>query len=199
MAPFRAWMPATRRYKRRRILRVVLAILGLWALIDILTVQSKTKTIPPLVKNTDRVFISALAWNNEDVLREYWSANLIALCRALGPLRVYVSIYESGSYYDDTRGALQELSANLKRNGVDNSIITDETNHQEVKDDMITTPDGEHMPRRIPYLARLRNKSLQPLKELIETGRAFDKILFLNDVVFSVCPIPPPDNGRNEI
>jgi hypothetical protein len=38
--------------------------------------------------------------------------------------------------------------------------------------------------RRIPYLARMRNKVLEPL----ENGNVtFDRVLFLNDVVFSVC------------
>jgi hypothetical protein len=51
----------------------------------------------------------------------------------------------------------------------------------------IDTPRGRKELRRIPYLSRLRNWTLQPLLELARQGEKFDKVLFLNDVVFSVC------------
>ena len=45
--------------------------------------------------------------------------------------------------------------------------------------------------RRIPYLARLRNLVMEPLFEMKKSGQTVDKILFLNDVVFT------NDNVRN--
>src|SRR4051794_24727528 len=40
--------------------------------------------------------------------------------------------------------------------------------------------------RRIPFLANLRNRSLQPFFDLEKNGQTFDQILFLNDVVFTL-------------
>lgn len=50
----------------------------------------------------------------------------------------------------------------------------------------IETPRGKKELRRIPYLAKLRNKTLQDLIDLYKKGVTFDKVLFLNDVVFTV-------------
>lgn len=40
--------------------------------------------------------------------------------------------------------------------------------------------------RRIPYLAKLRNKAMEPLRGL-SPGEKFNKVLWINDVVFTVC------------
>jgi hypothetical protein len=49
--------------------------------------------------------------------------------------------------------------------------------------------------RRIPYLAAARNRAMVPLRELAgregEQRRVFDKVVWLNDVIFSVCPLSP--------
>jgi hypothetical protein len=50
----------------------------------------------------------------------------------------------------------------------------------------IDTPRGKRELRRIPYLSKLRNISLKPLADLALKGIKFDRILFLNDVVFTV-------------
>jgi len=44
--------------------------------------------------------------------------------------------------------------------------------------------DEKSFVRRIPYLASLRNKLLEPLQEFQVVGRKFDKVIFFNDVVF---------------
>ena len=41
-------------------------------------------------------------------------------------------------------------------------------------------------PRRISHLANVRNKALEPLRIPRENGIVFDKIVFLNDIDFSV-------------
>ena len=51
----------------------------------------------------------------------------------------------------------------------------------------IDTPKGKRELRRIPYLSRLRNWTLEPLQELAREGERFGKILFFNDIVFTVC------------
>ena len=47
------------------------------------------------------------------------------------------------------------------------------------------TAYGKEM-RRIPYPASVWNEALKPLSTLGESGAKFDKILYINDVVFSV-------------
>ncbi|KAK4148840.1 glycosyltransferase [Chaetomidium leptoderma] len=138
-----------------------------------------------------RVYIASLHWNNEKILRAEWNRAVVDLVNTLGPENVFVSVYESGSW-DDSKGALRELDEELEKTGVARKIILDEETHRDLidgppeKEGWITIPDGRTMPRRIPYLSRLRNLSLQPLRDLAGNGTRFDHVLFLGDVVFSV-------------
>ena len=158
-----------------------------------------------------RVYIASLHWNNEAILRSHWNAAVLDLARALGPENVFVSIHESGSW-DRSADALRELDAALGDLGVARDIVLDPTTHkEEVERDVppgtpgwIPTSRGRHELRRIPYLARLRNRSLAPLRDMAvlaavaeATGkntdtkdgpqaRTFDRVLFLGDVVFTV-------------
>ncbi|KAK4172248.1 cryptococcal mannosyltransferase 1-domain-containing protein [Triangularia setosa] len=142
--------------------------------------------------HTRRVFIASLHWNNEKILRSDWNAAVLNLVNTLGPDNVFVSVYESGSW-DDSKGALRELDEQLEKTGVGRKIVLDKETH---KDLLHSTPGQEGgwiavgkekqlMPRRIPYLSQLRNKSLEPLIELAENGTSFDHVLFLGDVVFN--------------
>ncbi|KAK4126496.1 glycosyltransferase family 69 protein [Parathielavia appendiculata] len=152
--------------------------------------ESKTRAV--LTKPT-RVFIASLHWNNEEVLRSDWNKGVVDLVKALGPENVFVSVYESGSW-DDSKGALRELDRELEKTGVGKKIVLDEETHEDLiakptneKEGWINVPAyGRRMPRRIPYLSRLRNLSLQPLRELAMNGTMFDHVLFLGDVVFTV-------------
>jgi hypothetical protein len=109
-----------------------------------------------------------------------------------GKDNVYVSVQESGSW-DDSKGALRELDQALEKAGVRRRIILDDTTHEDeikkspAENGWIQTSRGAKELRRVPYLAKLRNLVLKPLQELAEAGEHFDKILFLNDVVFTVC------------
>lgn len=104
---------------------------------------------------------------------------------------------------DNTKAALHELQLLLEELGVRNRIILDKTSHEDLVKTRPTEPKegwirveqsgfekkgiqkGDYALRRIHYLAQLRNKALEPLWELAEHGEKFDKILFLNDVVFT--------------
>ncbi|KKY29119.1 putative polysaccharide export protein [Phaeomoniella chlamydospora] len=142
-----------------------------------------------------RLFIAATHWNNEAVLRSRWNDAILEIAQYFGPKNVYVSIHESGSW-DDTKGALRELEATLNEFGVGNTIVLDTTTH---KDEVEKTPSaddtgwidtsrGKKELRRIPYLAKIRNKALEPLVKMAAAHppQKFDNILFLNDVYFSV-------------
>jgi hypothetical protein len=141
----------------------------------------------------ERIFIASTHWNSEGVLRSHWNAAVVELVQSLGAENVYISIYEGGSW-DDTKGALRELDAALARLNVPRTVVLSEVTHQEeisrppAPTGWIDTARGHRELRRIPFLSRQRNGSLQPLFDIEkETGEQFDKILFLNDVVFKVC------------
>jgi len=145
-----------------------------------------------LLRGIERVYIASLHWNNEAILRSHWNNAVVELAKTLGPENIFISVYESGSW-DDSKGALRELDGRLERLGVARNITLSETTHLDeisrrpARHGWIETPRGKTELRRIPYLARLRNLTLRPLEELLEQGKTFDRILFLNDVVFTVC------------
>ena len=164
--------------------------------------QQRARTFPhnivPGVPPKESIFIASTLWNNEAIIRDYWSRAVIDLAKYLGPDRVYVSVYESGSY-DHLKDALRALDAELESSGTPRTFVLDPTTHAEeiakppAEEGWIDSPRGKREMRRSPYLARARNLSLRPLEEMARAGRFFDKILFLNDVVFTVtsCPCTP--------
>jgi hypothetical protein len=182
------------RNKSLRCLLIAVFILIIGTITEVLVVHSALGRASARESTNfaqQKVFIAAIHWNNEKVLREHWIPTLVELTKKMGPENVFVSIYESGSW-DDTKGALRLLDHMLAESGIPKKIVLDETTHlDEISrspsaDGWIETPRGKTELRRIPYLSRLRNVAMQPFYELRKTGLAFDKILFLNDVVFEV-------------
>jgi hypothetical protein len=207
----RGWR--VRRFLHRRLLRLTVYALAALVLLDLLTVlksyrrftetlQSHTYTepltLPTLAKN-QKIFIVATFWTNAYVIYHRWAQALVDLVEVLGPDNVYVSIYESGSI-DNTKEMLQWLDNMLDFHfpTIQKTITLDNTTHEDEIDagpfdsegnprsGWILPPQGTHGKeiRRIPYLSRLRNLSLQPLLDQHAKGHTYDKILFLNDVVF---------------
>lgn len=183
---------------RRSSFRVLLLTLFALNFLEIFYVRRSTSSSnydfsPAHEFQNQKIFISTTHWNNEAILRSHWNKAVEALVTSLGPDNVYVSIFESGSW-DNTKDALRLLDQNLGVLGVERTIILNDTTHADeiakppASSGWIDTPRGKKELRRIPYLSALRNLSLKPLEELAERGLRFDKILFLNDVVFTVCP-----------
>ena len=139
----------------------------------------------------ERLYIASLHWNNERILRSHWNNAVVALALALGQDNVFITVYESGSW-DNSKGALRDLDAQLEQHGIRRNITLSDTTHsdeiavEEKGSGWVDTPRGRRELRRIPYLSRLRNLTLEPLRELYLQGERFDRILFLNDVVFTV-------------
>lgn len=194
-----------RRLLRSRILRIILLIFSAWTFLEALYIHRNFvtgDTTPAPHSTGEKVFITGLAWNNEILLRTLLGNQIRDVALALGVGNVYISIYENGSY-DGTKDALRDLHAMLEAMGVRNRITLDETSHEDIVKGRPTSPKegwiridesghekvginkGDYALRRIHYLASLRNKALEPLWELAQKGEIFDKILFLNDVVFS--------------
>lgn len=180
----------------RRILLLalsLLAILHLSTLFRLSTPSPYSSTSPhPLPPQPiGRVFIAANFWNAAQIL-PFWSTSLLSLIDHLGAGNVFVSVYESGSW-DNTKQHLQALDAALEQQGVRRRILLEDRTHKsfitnppasgEEREGWVHTPDGGMGYRRIPFLAALRNMVLEPLRE---KGVRYDRILFLNDVVFTV-------------
>lgn len=185
-----------RRSQRSRYIRATLVILFLSVAIDFFSLTwslSHRPSIPTLESydRSQKIYIASIHWNNEAVLRSNWTDAVVNLAKYLGPDQVYVSVYESGSW-DDSKGALRLLDSKLEELGVNKTIVLNESTHADeiaqvaAPTGWIDTPRGQKELRRIPYLSKLRNLSLQPLADLAANNIKFDKILFLNDVVFSV-------------
>ena len=216
-----------RRYRRsfwRRRARLILTTLAAIALLDLFVLLNRYKIFqsnltsstvhsvsefPALARN-QKILICAQFWTNAKVLVENWNDDLLALIETLGRDNVYLSIYESGSF-DNTEDILRQLDTRLGQVQVHRRIVLDPTTHADevsAKHDE-NTPGWIHTPRsgtltelrRIPYLAKLRNKVLEPLTDQkvldlmfhdelhdVNVGHnsqpQFDKILFLNDVHF---------------
>lgn len=177
----------------RRLL-IVLVLSMIVAMTEVLSIHSALSRAAldrPVNFGPQRVFIVGIHWNNEQILRSHWIHALIALTGEIGPENVFVSIYESGSW-DDTKGALRLLDNLLEERGIPRRIILDNTTHlDEISKSpsvrgRIKTSRSKTELRRIPYLAQLRNVAMQPLYDMQNAALAFDKILFLNDVVFEV-------------
>lgn len=204
MSPFRR--PG---HLRRTWLRLAVLFLLIVLSVDfVLTIVSNipSRRVPPIaisptnlstIRN-DRIFIASMHWNNEFVIRSHWSAAVLDLVRHFGADNVYISISESGSW-DNTKGALRDLDLQLGELGVERSIEMLETTHKDEiehipgphEDGWIWTSRSRKELRRIPYLARIRNQVMEKLNQLADRsngqgGRTFDKILWLNDVIFTV-------------
>ncbi|GAB7352058.1 hypothetical protein MBLNU459_g2566t1 [Dothideomycetes sp. NU459] len=138
---------------------------------------------------TERIFVASTHWNNELILRSHWIPAVLDLTRHFGADNIFISVVESGSW-DNSKDALRELDLELEKAAIQRKIVLNDTTHADeisspaIGEGWIKTPRGKIELRRIPYLSRMRNLSLQPLVELAEAGMRFDKILFLNDVVF---------------
>jgi hypothetical protein len=184
-----------RSLRHRSIVKRILQIAGILFLVQSI-VDYRRSRAPYLgevgAPDGQKIFIASIHWNNEKILRSHWVPGVLGLVDHFGKDNVYVSVQESGSW-DDSKGALRELDQSLEQAGVRRRIILDETTHEDeikklpAENGWIQTSRGAKELRRVPYLARLRNLVLKPLQELAEAGEHFDKILFLNDVVFTVC------------
>lgn len=192
------------------VLRYALFAFLVWTLVDALLVHRRLDTASRehgangKLRKPVRVYIASLHWNNERILRASWNKGVFDLVQALGPENVFVSVFESGSM-DRSKDALRDLDRALNLVGAGRNVTLDERTHAdeiasppaEPGNGWIKTARGRIELRRIPYLARLRNASLQPLIRMAEQGTTFDYVLFLNDVVFSVTDVIALLNTNN--
>lgn len=150
-------------------------------------------TAQHLLPHIKSLYIASVQFHTEEILRAHWVPSLLRLVEELqrANITVYVSIYENHSL-DGTRGLLSELALTLKNLNVDHTIYLDTEPRTAVIEKAISSQTGWLQTiygkelRRTVYLADVRNRALKPLHNLKKAGIEFDKLLFLNDVVFSV-------------
>ena len=141
------------------------------------------------------VYIASAQWNSGKLLEAQWIPSLLQLVNELkaANISVFVSIYENGSW-DSTKTLLTQLRQTLEDSDVRHQITIDDTSHEQIivkaqndptSEGWLQTAYGKEL-RRISYLAGVRNEALRPLATLNKSGVRFDKILYINDVVFSV-------------
>ncbi|KAL8647135.1 MAG: hypothetical protein Q9210_005736 [Variospora velana] len=136
------------------------------------------------------VFIASSVWNSGSLLQDHWIPSLLQVAGDLkaANISVFISIYENGSW-DSTKSVLQQLKQTLEGKGIPHEIVIDDISHKEIigknasSVGWLSTAHGKEM-RRIPYLATVRNEALKPLGSLTGSGTSFDKLVFINDVVF---------------
>jgi hypothetical protein len=177
----------------KRLLQIAGILILAQSIVDYRRSRAPLVTETAATTNQEKVFIASIHWNNEKILRSHWVPAILELVAHLGEKNVYVSVQESGSW-DDSKGALKELDEALEQAGVRRRIILDDTTHADeigkapAENGWIQTPRSATKElRRVPYLAKLRNLVLEPLEELAGAGERFDRVLFVNDVVFTVC------------
>ncbi len=194
---------ASFRRSRRSGLRLGILLAVLVFVVDIFritSVDTGVKRSTPSTRNVrkEKIFIASIHWNNAAILRSHWNDALVEVVRYFGAENVYVTVLESGSW-DDSKAVLRQLDAKLAELGVDRTVELDETTHKDEitqvpessdKDGWIWTSRGKWELRRISYLSRLRNRVMRRLNALAEqqeNPKLFDKVLWLNDVIFTVC------------
>lgn len=127
----------------------------------------------------EKIFIaSSLYDGGGELARGQWGMQLLELIELLGDQNVFVSIYENDSG-EEGHTALRELEQKITS---PKSIVFED--HLDPKSlPAVTIPGGEKRVKRIEYLARVRNKALQPLDDHPDVR--YDKLLYLNDILFN--------------
>lgn len=105
-----------------------------------------------------------------------WGEAVVSLIDLLGPENVYLSIYENDAG-PEAEAALQNLGQKISCDHTvkfDKHLNLDEVPH-------VQLPDGSDRVKRIAYLSEVRNRALRPLQT---SHTKYDKLIYLNDVVF---------------
>lgn len=128
--------------------------------------------------SNQKVFIAASVYDKDGNLAGgAWARNVLDLIDLLGPENTYLSIYENDGG-PVGKQAMEKMRESVK---CEHSLVFEE--HLGLEDfPQVTVPDGSKRVKRIAYLAEVRNKALEPLDN---STVVYDKLLYLNDVIFN--------------
>jgi hypothetical protein len=153
--------------------------------------RASSHTLTKTIRSTDfvltseqrqsigKVFIASNLRNSVDLIRGPWGQAVKDLVSILSADSVFLSVFEDNSV-DGTDIALHELADELEcKSSVITSVHTPLFLNDTPTEGWVTLRSGQRVMRRVPYLASLRNKVLEPLTP------EYDRILFINDVAFS--------------
>lgn len=129
----------------------------------------------------EKIFISVSLYDKGGHLAAgRWGEQMLELIQMLGPENTFLSIYENDSPLG--KAPLEEFKRKVP------------CAHEIVFDDLVSRdgfgnvsmPDGTERMKRLSYLSEMRNRALRPLDRLRDGSGIvpFDKVLFMNDVVF---------------
>ena len=124
-----------------------------------------------------KVFIAASLYDPYGNLASgAWADKVLELIHLLGPENTYLSVYENDS---GPKGSAA-LTSLRDRVTCQHSLMFDD--HLGLEGlPQVTVPDGTQQVKRIAYLAEVRNRALDPLDK---SSVLYDKVLYINDVVF---------------
>ncbi|KAJ2967950.1 hypothetical protein NQ176_g9417 [Zarea fungicola] len=169
-----------RRLGRKKAVRILLIVFVLFNVFDVMRIHHnlarEREYVPRKTgRAKERIYIAGMHFNNGDILRSHWNA-------------ARERERELGRQQRPAAGPGAPAREPRVPHRVDISEVTHKDEIEKGDKDQagwIETPRGKKELRRIPYLAKLRNKTLQDLIDLYKKGVTFDKVLFLNDVVFT--------------
>ncbi|KAI1338920.1 cryptococcal mannosyltransferase 1-domain-containing protein [Xylariaceae sp. FL0016] len=130
----------------------------------------------------EKVFISISLYDpTGELAGGRWGRDLRELIHLIGDNNVFLSIYMNDSGPEGTVG-LSKLNKGLRCNS---TLVDDEHVPLNIFPSL-TLPNGSKRIKRLTYLSEMRNRALRPLDRM-ESGHdveRYDKVLFMNDVVF---------------
>ncbi|KAL8830550.1 MAG: hypothetical protein Q9191_001373 [Dirinaria sp. TL-2023a] len=129
--------------------------------------------------DNQKIFIAASIYDKGGHLVDgEWGRRVIQLLNLLGNRNAFLSIYEN----DGDSAASDALEKFKEKVECNKEFVFEEHLPLEYLPN-VTLQDGSKRIKRIAYLAEVRNQALEPLND--DPDVIFDKILFLNDVIFN--------------
>ncbi|KAI4133351.1 MAG: hypothetical protein LQ338_000251 [Usnochroma carphineum] len=126
----------------------------------------------------EKIFVVASIYDKGGhLVNGAWGHALLELIEVLGNRNVFLSIYENDAG-DEAKEALYKLKDRVQ---CPSELVFER--HVSLKTiPSVVLPDASERIKRIAYLANIRNRALRPLD--MPSDVKYDKLLFLNDVVF---------------
>jgi hypothetical protein len=165
---------------------------------DVLRAHALISTNPGRINiHDEKIFIASSIYDKQGRLASGpWAQNLLDLIDLLGPENVFLSVFE-----DDpdslARISLEHFSKRVSCGSIrgvssfiadwfagNSSLVAGHVDRAALPH--IKLPNGQKKLKRIEFLAHVRNRALAPLEDPESSAYSvrFDKLLYLNDVVF---------------